>query len=643
MLDQILISGVTGTLLLSGLGLTPLAVPTAASGGCEDTWAVKINEFLPNPAGADGTVLEEWVELYNTGDRQVQLDGWFLEMGTSSYSGSIDIYGSIPAGGTFVIKEAYADVNGDYVLPSNQKLNLGNASSNADALRLVDCDGIIADTVIYGGDNEDGWLDDRGFTVPDDETAPKATSDESLARTIDGVDSQISSNDFCDDGSPSPGALNDCEDEDTGGEDTGEGSQTEDFVACDSDLRINEFVPNPEGDDSGSEWVELYNTGTSSVFLDGWSLEWGTKSFSNDELLSGGEVPAGGHYVLGDELVLNADGLATLSFGNASSSGDGLRLLCPDGSVADTVIYGPNNDDAWIDDSGEEATSLASKPGSGTCIARIQDGYDTDASATDFQLLSAEECTLGEENPFTEPMVCTPGSAIRINEFLPDPNGTDDQHEWVELVSMESDSLRIDGWSIEIAKSSWGHQFSFPAGSEIDANGFLLIGGNEVVDIDFLAEDLDLGNAGSNGDGIRLVDCEGKIIDTVIYGLNNDDALEDDSGGIAISTAAIPDDDQSAGRFPDGADSDASGDDFAICLTPTPGAPNGNCAEDGGNGGGKDGKGPGGCRCFGDGPSGEGDPSSQGDPNADGCSQAGRSYSSMWGFLGLVILLRRRR
>jgi len=640
MLNPFLISGLSGALLLSGLGFSPVTAPAAASGGCEDTWAVKINEFLPNPDGADGTVLAEWVELYNTGARDVQLDGWSLEMGTKTYGTPLDIYGTIPSAGTFVIKEANAAVNGDFVLPSSRKLALGNASSNADAIRLIDCDGQIADTVVYGGDNSDGWRDDRGFTVPDHETAPKAGSDESLARSKDGEDSQVASLDFCDDGSPTPNGGNDCED--GGGSDTGDTDTPDpEFVACDSDLVINEFLPDPdsEGGDSGWEWIELYNWGSETVELADWSIETGTSSFGVDVVFSSGSIAPGGYFVIGGEFVSGVDAVGSLDLGNAGSSGDGVRLVCPDGSVADTVIYGANNDDGWIDDTGSEAVSLAPKPSRAACIARIQDGYDTDTSAIDFQLLSEEACSMGEENPFTEPMVCTPGSPLRINEFLPDPDGTDDQHEWVELYNLGSDTVRIDGWAIEIAKGAWGDfQFFFPAGSEIDANGFLLIGGEEVVDLDFLAEDLDLGNAGSNGDGIRLVDCEGTVIDSVIYGLDNSDALEDDNGSVAVSLSQNPDDDQSAGRYPDGADSDASGTDFSICFSPTPGAPNGDCAADGGGtGGGGGGFGPGGCRCESDGPE------SQGDPTSEGCSQAGRSSGSMWSLLGFVVLLRRRR
>ena len=34
----------------------------------------------------------------------------------------------------------------------------------------------------------------------------------------------------------------------------------------------DEFVPNPDGTDSGNEWIELYN-GDASIDLQGWSIE----------------------------------------------------------------------------------------------------------------------------------------------------------------------------------------------------------------------------------------------------------------------------------------------------------------------------------------------------------------------------------
>src|SRR4029079_14091925 len=39
------------------------------------------------------------------------------------------------------------------------------------------------------------------------------------------------------------------------------------------DIKLSEILPNPEGDDSGHEAVELNNTGTNTVRLDGWFLD----------------------------------------------------------------------------------------------------------------------------------------------------------------------------------------------------------------------------------------------------------------------------------------------------------------------------------------------------------------------------------
>ena len=45
---------------------------------------------------------------------------------------------------------------------------------------------------------------------------------------------------------------------------------------------ISEFMPNPEGDDSENEWVELYNAGDKTIDISNWFLdnrEGGVKPF----------------------------------------------------------------------------------------------------------------------------------------------------------------------------------------------------------------------------------------------------------------------------------------------------------------------------------------------------------------------------
>ena len=202
MLINILFSGMTSSVVIVGLGLEAVSFPVAEASDCEDTWAVKLNEFLANPSGSDSQVLEEWVELYNVGSSEMDLAGWSLEWGTTTYNKSLDLSGVIQPGGTFVISEALANVGADLLLPSDEKLGLGNASSNADAIRVLDCDGLVVDTVVYGGSNANGWLDDRGVLVLDTETGPKPGDNESIARFQDGADSEIAASDFCDDATP---------------------------------------------------------------------------------------------------------------------------------------------------------------------------------------------------------------------------------------------------------------------------------------------------------------------------------------------------------------------------------------------------------------------------------------------------------
>ena len=56
-------------------------------GGCD----VVINEFELSPPD-NGTV---WVELYNTGDEAVDIDGWRIKIADEAWEGPIDLQGSI--------------------------------------------------------------------------------------------------------------------------------------------------------------------------------------------------------------------------------------------------------------------------------------------------------------------------------------------------------------------------------------------------------------------------------------------------------------------------------------------------------------------------------------------------------------------
>lgn len=551
---------------------------------------VVINELLPDPDGADGG--KEWVELYNDSDTAVSLDGWRLESGTSSYGLRFTFDGShaVPAFGYLVI--GGADVPSADVIASG--LTLGNVTSSSDAVRLVRADLSIADTVVYGEPNDVGWLDDTGVVATS--FAPAPPSDASLARRVDGLDTDRSGDDFhvaphITPGEPNPEPLP-CE------------------VGY---LVINEFLPDPPGADEGQEWIELYNPGSQAVNLAGWTIDASTSSFGGGNPLPDVDVPAGGYLVLGHLGLELADVEVDFSLGNATSNADGVQLRDCEGAVVDTVIYGEPNTDGWLDDTGEEATSLAPKPGSEQTLARLSDGYDTDLSGDDF--IVEPEPTPGAANREVEPVVCVPasGPTVVLNELMVNPDGSDDGLEWIEIYNPLDTPVSIDGWGISWATNAGNISeidVVLPGGLVVPPGGFFVIG-DELVEASDLVATLRLPN-GTNGDGVMLFDCEGTRVDTVIYGPNNDDMIDDDRGDVVPPYITSVSSGGSLARVEDGVDTDEASDWFG--TQPTPGASN---AVPGGGG----------------------------DGGRRGCSCRRSSVESMsvLGLLGLLGLARRRR
>ena len=91
-------------------------------------------------------------------------------------------------------------------------------------------------------------------------------------------------------------------------------------------LYINEWLPNPIGNDATGEFIELYNRGESAASLSGYAIGDGAKkTFS----LSGYTIPSGSYLVLKkaqDKLSLkNTDGE--------------VLLYGPDGRVVDSAVF----------------------------------------------------------------------------------------------------------------------------------------------------------------------------------------------------------------------------------------------------------------------------------------------------------------
>jgi hypothetical protein len=106
-------------------------------------------------------------------------------------------------------------------------------------------------------------------------------------------------------------------------------------------IYINEWFPNPVGNDAAGEFIELYNSGATSANLNGYALSDGAKKrFS----LTGYSIPSDGYLVLRkaqDKLTLkNTDGAVSL-YGPSGQVVDAASFVgaAPEGKSYSRVDY----------------------------------------------------------------------------------------------------------------------------------------------------------------------------------------------------------------------------------------------------------------------------------------------------------------
>ncbi len=199
---------------------------------------IVINELVSDPADGD----TEWIELYNNLKKEVSLIGWTIEDGSGAKTA---LTGSIGASGS----EKY------YILEKPK----GNLNNGGDLI-LLRYQAILIDTVAYGK-----W-DDGDMA----NNAPAAADPLSTARNIDGHNTYHNKNDFSQTAQPTKKSGNIISAPET---------EEDEISAIDrssydfsDDIIISEIFPNPAGDDSQEEFIELYNAGARDIDLSEWRL-----------------------------------------------------------------------------------------------------------------------------------------------------------------------------------------------------------------------------------------------------------------------------------------------------------------------------------------------------------------------------------
>ena len=162
--------------------------------------AIVINEVCYDPLGTDEGY--EWIELYNNGADNEQLEGATILSGGQSWTVQYTFPAFILRPGHFLL------IAGDQIPVAQLYHNFSfqNGGSETDGIRYLSPDGSWGDTVLYDSPNSFGLSDDSG--LPGTSFAPDVPAGFSLARAIDGLDSDDCAADFIAESNPTPLTAN---------------------------------------------------------------------------------------------------------------------------------------------------------------------------------------------------------------------------------------------------------------------------------------------------------------------------------------------------------------------------------------------------------------------------------------------------
>lgn len=289
---------------LTAIGFAPL-MPTGAA-----QLPVVFNEIAW--MGTTNSSYDEWLELKNNQDISIDLTGWTIVMGDGQTT--INLSSSIPPLGYFLLERT--DDTSVPQIPANQ-IYTGALDDNGESLRLLDGQNNLVDEI----NAQDRWpAGDKSQKLTMERTAdnqwqnsanaggtPKAANSSPTASPSPSVTSSASPTP-----SPSSSAPNN------------NPSPLEPFQYS-QNILVNEFMPFPEKD--STEWVELYNSGSEKINLNGWQI---TNSAGPTHAQA---IPEGTAINPGDFLVV---AFPQSIFNN---EGDQAQLLWPDDQAIHIVDY----------------------------------------------------------------------------------------------------------------------------------------------------------------------------------------------------------------------------------------------------------------------------------------------------------------
>jgi len=209
-------------------------------------------------------------------------------------------------------------------------------------------------------------------------------------------------------------------------------------------LQITELLPNPEGEDSENEWIEIFNNNDKEINLSGLFLDdidGGSKAFALE-----------GFKIKTKEYLIFQSSTTKITL---NQSNDSARLITEDGQIIDEVFY---------KDTAEEGFSYA----------LINDEWiwtDTQTPAEENISHILGNFENNENDKYFDNLNFQP---LFLNEIFPNPFGRDNSQEWIEIYNPATISVNLKNWSIDDSNDG-SKIFTFEENLFVPANGFFTI------------------------------------------------------------------------------------------------------------------------------------------------------------------------
>ena len=296
---------------------------------------IVITEFLPNPEDSDRD--NEFIEIYNNGDVEVDLSEWTLEdkIGRIKKFSIPDIT-KIKAGKykAFYSDETKITLNnsGDGVVLRDDKNNIIDETSICDSVQEEQSSAL---------DENGSWVltlrptpGRENIIKVEEKVISEKTNEKKDSESFEDSESKEQDYEISDNGN---GNIQNGSTQENGVNNKQENGVNVSYDYSDR-IVVSEIYPNPFGRDNREgnyEWIELYNNSDEDVNLKGWQI---------DDILKKGSKA----HIIKEDKMIKARSFAV--FENVqtkimlNNSGDEVNVLWPDGEVVDSVRYEKANE-----------------------------------------------------------------------------------------------------------------------------------------------------------------------------------------------------------------------------------------------------------------------------------------------------------